>query len=572
MKDNTMTPLNQTPQPRSGGHILADQLKILGAEKVFCVPGESFLGLLDGLHDHSDTIQTVVCRHEGGASNMADAYAKMTNKPGICAITRGPGATNASNGIHTAFQDSTPMIVLIGQVGRSMMDREAFQEMDYRRVFGQMAKWVAQIEDASRIPEYLSRAWKTALSGRPGPVVLALPEDILSEVVTVDDVRPTPLAKPAPSPSAIADLHDMLKEAKSPLLLIGGPDWSAECGQKAMAFAARTGLPIATSFRCQDYVDNDHPNYVGVLGIAPLPALRKRIAEHVDLLIVVGSRLGEMTTQGYSLISIPQPQMKFVHIHPAAEELGQVYNPDLGIVSASDSFFDALDILPDGNGTTRWANWVKDQRSDYEDFLKPTEVPGKLNMAEVITHITQSMPRNTILTNGAGNYTVWGHRFHQHREYRTQLAPTSGSMGYGVPAAIAAKLTEPENPVIVLAGDGCFLMTGQELATAKQYGADVIYLVVNNSMFGTIRMHQERHHPRRKIGTDLVNPDFVAFAASFGITGERVDATEQFPQALERAKKASGGYLIELVVDQEALTPTQTLTQATQQGLDKVLP
>lgn len=563
---------DSTPGPRSGGHILADQLKLLGADKVFCVPGESFLGLLDGLYNHEDSIQTIVCRHESGASNMADAYAKMTGKPGICAVTRGPGATNASNGVHTAFQDSSPMILLIGQVGRSMTDREAFQEMDYRRVFGQMAKWVAQIEDAERIPEYLSRAWHTVMSGRPGPVVLALPEDMLSDVATVADLVPRPLPKPAPTPDAMAQLGDMLKKAKKPLMLVGGPGWSRECGEKAMAFATRVGLPVAASFRCQDYVDNDHPNYVGVLGIAPSPKMRKRIAEEVDLFIVVGSRLGEMTTQGYSLINIPDPQMNFVHVHPGAEELGQVYNPTLGIVSAPDAFFDALAALPDGDGETRWASWVTKQRADYEAFLEPTEVPGGVNMSHVIRHITEAMPKTTVLTNGAGNYTVWAHRFHKHLDYRTQLAPTSGSMGYGVPAAIAAKLIAPERPVIALAGDGCFLMTGQELATARQYDADVIYLVINNGMLGTIRMHQERNHPDRKMATDLKNPDFVAYAASFGIAGEQVTATENFPAALARARDKAGGYLIELVVDQEALTPTQTLAQATQQGLSQPLP
>lgn len=556
-------------KPRLGGHVLADQLKILGADTVFCVPGESFLDLLDGLYDHSDSIQTVVCRHEGGAANMADAYSKMTGQPGICAVTRGPGATNASNGVHTAFQDSSPMIVLIGQVGRSMMDREAFQEMDYRQVFGQMAKWVAQIDDASRIPEYLSRAWKTALSGRPGPVVLALPEDVLSEEVSVADLVPTPLPKPAPTTSSVIEFGKLLHNAKKPLMLVGGPGWSAECGQKAMAFAQRMGLPVATSFRCQDYVQNEHPNYVGVLGIAPLPNLRKRIAEEVDLMIVVGSRLGEMTTQGYSLIDIPNPQMNFVHVHPGAEELGRVYNPTLGIVSAPDVFFDSLDVLPDGNGTDSWSDWVKMQRADYEAFMEPVDAPGKLNMSKVVRHITKTMPKNTVLTNGAGNYTVWGHRFHMHCDYRTQLAPTSGSMGYGVPAAIAAKLTEPERPVIALAGDGCFLMTGQELATAKQYGADIIYLVVNNSMLGTIRMHQERNHPNRIMSTELQNPDFVAYAQSFGIAGERVETTEDFPEALERARNQSGGYLIELIVDREALTPTNTLQQTIQQGLAK---
>lgn len=562
--------VNSTANPmRPGGHILADQLKALGADTVFCVPGESFLDLLDGLYDHSDSIRTIVCRHEGGAANMADAYAKMTGKPGICAVTRGPGATNASNGVHTAFQDSSPMILLVGQVGRSMMDREAFQEMDYRQVFGQMAKWIAQIDDASRIPEYLSRAWKTALSGRPGPVVLALPEDMLTDVVAVPDIAFTPPSAPAPDPRTIVAFGALLAKAKKPLMLVGGPGWSADVAEHAMDFATRQGLPVATSFRCQDYVDNDHPNYVGVVGIAPSPKLRKRIAEEVDFLIVVGSRLGEMTTQGYSLINIPTPQMDFVHIHPAAEELGQVYNPTLGIVSSPEAFFDALSTLPDGNGTTVWADWVSEQRADYEAFLQPTDVPGALNMGKVIAHITEVMPKDTVLTNGAGNYTVWAHRFHRHRAYRTQLAPTSGSMGYGVPAAVAAKLIAPERPVISISGDGCFLMAAQELATAKQYGADVIYLVVNNGMLGTIRMHQERNHPDRKIGTDLHNPDFVAYAQSFGISGEKVVATEDFPAALERARAAAGGYLIELVVDQDALTPSQTLSQATQQGHTK---
>lgn len=551
---------------RRGGHILADQLKILGVDTVFCVPGESFLDLLDGLYDHTDTIKTVVCRHEGGASNMADAYAKMTGKPGICAVTRGPGATNASNGIHTAFQDSSPMIVLIGQVGRGMVDREAFQEIDYRQVFGQMAKWVAQIEDASRIPEYLSRAWKTAMSGRPGPVVLALPEDMLSEMAVAKNLQPGTITQPAPSPVAITQLGSMLKKAEKPMLLLGGPGWDAECGPKAMAFAERMGLPVTTSFRCQDYVDNDHPNYVGVIGIAPLPKLRKRIAEEVDLLIVVGSRLGEMTTQGYSLVNIPDPQMTFVHVHPGAEELGHVYNPDLGIVSSASEFLDALQAIDSGDGRQRWSEWVSEQREDYLNFLEPTDVPGSVNMSKVIRHLSAEMPKDMILTNGAGNYTVWGHRFHKHCAYRTQVAPTSGSMGYAVPAAIAAKIASPDQPVVCLAGDGCFLMTAQEMATASQYDLDIIYLVVNNSMLGTIRMHQERHHPDRIIATDLKNPDFVAYAKSFGISGEKVERTEDFAAALERAKSSKGGYLIELIVDREALTPMQSLADVTRQG------
>lgn len=559
-KSNHQIPL------RSGGHILADQLKILGADTLFCVPGESFLDLLDGLHDHADTIKTIVCRHEGGAANMADAYAKMTGKPGICAVTRGPGATNAANGVHTAFQDSTPLILLIGQVGRSMTDREAFQEMDYRRVFGEMAKWVAQIDDASRIPEYLARAWETSLSGRPGPVVLALPEDMLTSTAQVNDIAPGKIESPAPSPAAVSQLTTLLKQAKRPMMMVGGPGWSAHCGKLAMDFAVRAGLPVVASFRCQDYVDNDHPNYVGVVGIAPSPKLVQRIRQEVDLLIVVGARLGEMTTQGYSLIDIPNPQMTFVHVHPGAEEIGRVYGPELGIVSSALNFFAAFDTLPESPAPTIDKDWIKNQRDDYLSFLEPTTAPGTLNMAKVIAHITDTMPENTVLTNGAGNYTAWAHRFHKHRSYRTQVAPTSGSMGYAVPAAIASKLAAPDRQVICLAGDGCFMMTAQELATARQYQLDVIFLVVNNSMLGTIRMHQERTYPDRPMATSLQNPDFVAYAAAFGIAGEKVTATEQFAPAFERAQESKGGYLIELVVDPEALTPSQTMAQATQQG------
>lgn len=560
------TPDATTVPLRSGGRILADQLKLLGADTMFCVPGESFLSLLDGLYEHQDDIRVITCRHESGASNMADAYGKMTGKPGICAVTRGPGATNASNGIHTAFQDSTPMIVLIGQVGRSMMDREAFQEMDYRRVFGEMAKWVAQIDDPRRIPEYLSRAWKTAMSGRPGPVVLALPEDMLTEEVSTPDLRPTPLPKSAPTPDSMAELEQMMRAASNPLLVVGGPSWSTDCVEKVQAFAERTGLPVAASFRCQDYMDNSSENYVGVIGIAPLPRLRQRMLEKVDLLIAIGTRFGEMTTQGYSLLNIPTPQMKFVHIHPGPEELGQVYAPDLSIASDPEAFLDATNGIHAADGQEKWSDWRSTQRADYLKFLEPTQVPGAVNMGEVVRHISRTMPKETVITNGAGNYTVWVHRFHQHRDYRTQLAPTSGSMGYGVPAAIAAKLIQPHREVICVAGDGCFLMTAQELATAHQFGADVIYIVVNNGMYGTIRMHQERHHPSRVIATQLVNPDFVAYAASFGIAGERVETTEAFPEALERARKARGGYLIEIVVDPEALTPGQSLSAAREQG------
>ncbi|MCG7627498.1 thiamine pyrophosphate-binding protein [Epibacterium sp. MM17-32] len=555
-----------TPPRRSGGRILADQLRILGADTIYCVPGESYLELLDGLHAHQEAINVVTCRHESGASNMADAYGKLTGKPGICAVTRGPGATNASNGVHTAFQDSTPMILLIGQVGREMVDREAFQEIDYRRMFGQMAKWVAQIDDAARIPEYMARAWKTALSGRPGPVVLALPEDMLTDEVAVADLRATQPARPAPTAGDVETLQAMIARAERPMLMVGGPGWSDRCAQKALAFAERIGLPVTTSFRSQDYVDNGHDNYVGPVGIAPIPNLRKRLREDVDLLIAVGPRLGEMTTQGYELIDIPHPQMTFVHVHPGAEELGQVYQADLAIQSDPELFFDAAEAITVPDGPYVWADWLQDQRADYLAFQTPTEVPGDVNMGHVVRHMSETLPQDTIFTNGAGNYTVWLHRFHQHRAYRTQLAPTSGSMGYGVPAAVAAKLQHPDRTVVAMAGDGCFMMTSQELATAVQHGADVIFVVVNNGMYGTIRMHQERHHPGKVMATKLVNPDFVAYAASFGIAGERVLSTSDFSAALERARTARGGYMIEIVVDPEALTPNQSLSAVRAEG------
>lgn len=558
---------NSTLPSRHGGQILATQLNLLGADTVFCVPGESYLGLLDGLYEHRNSMRVISCRHEGGAANMADAYGKMTGKPGICAVTRGPGATNASNGVHTAFQDSTPMILLIGQVGRSMVDREAFQEIDYRRMFGQMAKWVAQIDDITRIPEYISRAWKVCQSGRPGPVVLALPEDVMSGFAEVADLRPTPLTASAPTPSAITELAELMSQADNPLLVVGGPGWSADCAQMVADFASRSGLPIATAFRFQDYVDNTHENYVGVVGIAPVAGLIQRIRNDVDLLIVLGPRMGEMTSQGYSLIDIPNPQMKMVHIHPGPDDLGHVYAPDLAIAASPTEFLKAALTLPKGNGETRWAAWRQDQHADYLAYLEPTDVPGPLNMGHVMRHMSETLPDTAVMTNGAGNYAVWLHRFHQHRNYRTQLAPTSGSMGYGVPAAISAKLTMPERVVVSVAGDGCFLMTAQEMATAKQFGAAVIYLVVNNSMFGTIRMHQERNYPTRVVATELVNPDFVTYAASFGIPGEKVTRTEDFPAALARAQASVDGYLIELVVDPEALTPVQSLSDVRAQGL-----
>lgn len=546
--------------PRSGGKILADQLRLLGAKRLFCVPGESFLGLLDGLYDHEDAIDVITCRHESGAAVMAEAYGKMTGVPGLCAVTRGPGATNASNGVHTAFQDSTPMILFIGQVSRDMLDREAFQEIDYRRMFGQMAKWVAQIDDPARIPEYIARAWHTALSGRPGPVVLALPEDVLTELAETRDLSPLPPVEPAPPPAAMARFEQMLSKARRPVLAIGGPGWSAECAAQVAQIAERFALPVVTSFRCQDYIDNTHPNYAGTLGIGPDPVLRQRVTEECDLLIVIGARLGEMTTQGYTLLDIPVPQMPVVQVHPDPVTSGQVYQTALPVASSATAFLDAWTGLKSDAGAETRADWVAANAAAYRAFQEPGPTPGPLHMAEVIRHLSDTMPEETIYCNGAGTYATWLHRFHRYRGWRTQLAPTSGSMGYGVPAAISAKLENPEAPVISLAGDGCFLMTAQELATAQHHSVGVIWLVVNNGMYGTIRMHQERAYPTREISTALTNPDFVAYAAAFGIPGECVRETADFAGALSRARQSEAGYLIELVIDPESLTPTQSLS------------
>ena len=548
---------------RHGGKILADQLAILGADTVFCVPGESFLGLLDGLHDHANAIRTISCRHEGGATNMAEAHAKMTGKPGIAAVTRGPGATNGCNGLHTGFQDSTPMILFVGQVSRDHFAREAFQEIDYRQMFGPMAKWVAQIESAERIPEFIGRAWAVAMSGRPGPVVLALPEETLSEQARVADLKPWTPPVAAPAAAEVAKVGEMLAAARAPLMVIGGPGWSQATAEAAADFAAAQGLPVVTAFRRQDYMDNAHPNFCGTLGIGANPALLNWIREECDLVLNLGSRLGEIASQGYELFSIPVMKQALIQVHPGAEELGAVYSPDLAFACASEAFLAAASGLPPRDGQSPG---VATLRAAFEAFSTPPQSPFALDMGAVMTEMNRALPEDAVISNGAGNYTIWLHKFRMLRKYRTQLAPTSGSMGYGVPAAVSAAITQPGRTVIAMGGDGCFLMTAQELATAKQYGAKLISLVVNNGMFGTIRMHQERHHPARTIATDLVNPDFVMLARAHGGEGEQVSETDQFPAALARAMASPVPYLIELVVDPEALTPVQTLSQARAQG------
>jgi acetolactate synthase I/II/III large subunit len=514
--------------------------------------------VLDALHDVQDRLPLIVCRQEGGAANMAEAHGKLTGAPGICFVTRGPGATNASIGVHTAFQDSTPMILFIGQVGSDFIEREAFQEVDFRRMFGQMAKWVASIDRADRIPEFVSHAFHAATSGRPGPVVLALPEDMLAQTASVADARRYRPALPAPASSDIDELTRLLAQAQRPLLLLGGSFWDDRSREQIRGFAQRCGLPVACAWRFQDAFDNADPLYVGEVGIGVNPKLAQRVRD-TDVLIVVGARLGEMTTGGYTLLHPPVPRQTLIHAFPDPDELGRVYQAQLPIASGVRQFAAAVDAVAVDAG--RWQAWLQAAQQDYALWREPPAQPGALQYPQVVLHLDRVLGPDAIVTNGAGNFASPVHRFYRHRRHKTQLAPSSGAMGYGVPAAIAAKLEHPQRTVVAVTGDGDFLMTGQELATARQYGANVIVLLVNNGMYGTIRMHQEREFPTRVHGTRLENPDFVALAQAFGCTGERVTETGQFAGAFERALAAGRPALIELMIDPQAITTTQTLDQ-----------
>jgi acetolactate synthase-1/2/3 large subunit len=543
---------------RSGAQILVDQLKIHGADTVFSVPGESYLAVLDALYD-ANSIRLVTCRQEGGAAMMADAYGKLTGQPGLCMVTRGPGATNASAGLHVAKQDSTPLILFIGQVARGTLEREAFQEIDYRRMFGQLAKWVAEIDDPRRIPEFVARAFATATSGRPGPVVLALPEDMLTEIADVADAQPYAPVETWPGEAPMARFRDLLAAAKRPFLLLGGSAWDAGAVAAIERFAAANKLPVGCGFRRQDRFDNTHPCYAGDVGIGINPKLAERI-KNADLLIALGPRLGEMTTGGYTLLDIPVPKQPLVHVHADAAELGRVYQPTLAINATPRAFARAAAAL----APVERAPWAAATEAAHQDFLvyrKPPRSPGEIQMGEIMTWLDEHLPPDAIVTNGAGNFATWVHRFRRYRRFGTQLAPTSGSMGYGLPAAVAAKIVHPDRAVLCVAGDGDFLMTGQELATAVQRRLGIIVLVVNNGMYGTIRMHQERHHPGRVIGTDLHNPDFAALARAYGAYGERVERTADFPAAFERARAAGGPAILELPLDPEALTIRQSLSE-----------
>ncbi len=548
---------------RHGGKILVDQLEAQGASAAFTVPGESFLAALDGLHD-SNRIKTVICRQEGGAAMMAEAWGKMTGDPGICMVTRGPGAANAMAGLHIAQQDSTPMIMFLGLPGEKHEDREAFQEIETKSLFGSFVKWAAVIRDTDRIPEYVSRAYHTAMNGRPGPVVLGLPEDMLSAAGEAADAKPARFAAPSPSASDEDTLVAALAKAKRPLVIVGGPGWSRDIQKKVEAFAARFDLPVAAAFRFQDYIDNRHPCYVGHAGIG-LDAKLADAISNADLLLVIGARLGEMTTSGYTLIDIPNPKSFLVHVHPSGNELGSVYSPDLPINATAATFADLLGRLPTP-AEKPWSAHRAALRQSYLGYIAPVTTPGLVRLEEVVKTVSDMLPEDGIVTNGAGNYAAFVHRYTQYKGYRSCLAPTSGSMGYGLPAAIAAKLADPTRTVINFAGDGCFMMTGQELATAVQYGLDIVTVVVNNGMYGTIRAHQEKQYPDRVSGTTLVNPDFAAYARAFGAHGETVERTEDFKPALERAMASRKAAIIEVKTDQEALTPRQTLTQVREAG------
>jgi acetolactate synthase-1/2/3 large subunit len=551
--------------PRNGGRILIDALIQNGVELAFCVPGESYLAALDALHDSQDKIRLIVCRQEGGAAYMAEAYGKLTGKPGICFVTRGPGATNASIGVHTAFQDSTPMILFIGQVARDQVEREAFQEIDFRRMFGPMVKWVAEIDDARRIPELVSQAFHRAVNGRPGPVVLALPEDMLTDMVEVGDAGHYKVSRPHPGEDEIATFRALLGKARRPLVILGGGGWDATAVTDFRAFAEGANLPVGCAFRCQDLFDNTSDNYVGDVGIGINPKLAQRIKES-DLLIAIGARLGEMTTSGYTLIDIPVPAQKLIHVHASADELGRVYQATLPINSGMAAFAQALRKLGRIEHQA-WGAWTAAARADYLANIQHAPIPGPLQMGDIMAWLRQRLPADAILTNGAGNYATWSHRFYQYRHFRTQLGPTNGSMGYGVPAAVAAKLAAPQRVVVSFNGDGCFTMNGQELATAVQYGANVVFLVINNGMYGTIRMHQEKTYPGRVSGTELHNPDFVALGKAYGAYAELVEKTEEFAPAFERALAAGQPALLELRLDPEAITPKASLTDLREAAL-----
>ena len=541
---------------RTAAEVLVDQLQIHGVRHVFCVPGESYLAVLDAFHDSN--LNVTVCRQEGGACMMAEAIGKVTGHPGVCFVTRGPGATNASHGIHIAQQDSTPLVMFVGQVARDMREREAFQEVDYKAFFGSMTKWTTEIDDPTRVPEIVSRAFYTAANGRPGPVVVSIPEDMLTERVAVPDAKPFAFIETSPGPDEMKKFADLLSAARAPIMLLGGSRWSQAASHAVGRFAQKYSVPVATTFRRAHLFDSHNPCYAGDLGIGPNPKLLARI-KSADLVVVVGGRLGELPSQSYTLFDIPQPQVPLVHVHPGAEELGRVYSPQLAIHATPTAFAAALDTLElpasvGGQGPAAHADWI-------EWTEKPTEQPGSVNFGAAMIWLRENLPPDAIICNGAGNYAAWIHRFFRMRRFGQHVAPASGSMGYGVPAAVAMKRLHPDRTVVCIAGDGDFLMNGQEFATAVQYDLPITIIINDNGLYGTIRMHQEREYPGRISATDLRNPDFAAYARAFGGYGASVERTEDFPAAFKEAQASGKPAIIRLKIDPEAITPVTTLAK-----------
>jgi acetolactate synthase I/II/III large subunit len=547
---------------RTAAEVLVDQLRIHGLQHVFCVPGESYLAVLDAFHDSDLTV--TVCRQEGGACMMAEAVGKATGRPGVVFVTRGPGATNASPGIHIAKQDSTPVIMFVGQVARDMKEREAFQELDYRAVFGTMSKWATEIDDPARVPEIVSRAFHVAANGRPGPVVVAIPEDMLIERVAVADAPPFALIETSPGAGELEKFAQMLSAARAPIVLLGGSRWSQEACDQVARFAEKYSLPVATTFRRGHLFNQTHPCYAGDLGIGPNPKLLERI-KAAHLVVLIGGRMGELPSQSYTLFDIPGPQVPFIHVHPGTEELGRVYSPTLAINATPTAFAAALEHLKFPKAP---AGAAKAANADYRNWTEtPTEQPGGVNFGKVIVWLRDNLPPDAIICNGAGNFPAWIHRFFRFRRFAQHVAPASGSMGYGVPAAVAMKRLYPERTVICVAGDGDFLMNGQEFATAVQYNLPFITIIADNGMYGTIRMHQEREYPGRVSATDLRNPNFADYARAFGGFGISVERTEDFPAAFKEAQASGKPAIVSLKIDPEALTPGMTLSKIREKSL-----
>lgn len=557
-----------TVSHRSGGKILVDQLIAQGVQHIFCVPGESYLAVLDALYE--SPIQVTVCRHEGGAAMMAEAYGKLTGKPGICWVTRAPGATNGAGGIHIARQDSSPMIMLVGQIDSAVSHREAFQELDYSAVFGTMSKWVAQVDDPARLPELIARAFSIAQSGRPGPVVLAFPENILTQKASVADAPLVPIIDTVPSPAMMEQLNQRLHQSQKPLMILGGSRWSEEAVKHIVDFAQRWHIPTAVSFRRQMLFPTDHPCFVGDLGFGINPALAE-LVKSADLIILVGGRMSEVPSQNYTLLKVPQPQQKLVHVHPEVQELLRVYQADLPIHATPSAFANALAnlALPTKGRALAWQAHTLNARQAYCSWsdLGKIHTPGALQMERVMAFINERLPPDSIVCNGAGNFATWVHRFYPFRRFATQLAPTCGFMGYGLPAGLAAKTLYPERMVVVFAGDGDFLMTGQDFATAVQYRLNIIVVLIDNGMYGTIRMHQETHYPARVFASALTNPDFAEMAKAFGGYGECVRRSEDFPSAFERACASQKPAILHCPIDPEAITPSTTLSAIRERSL-----